>query len=306
MDLRQIKCLVALCEEQSVSRAARRLHVVQPAVSMQIRRLETDFGVSLFERTAHGVEPNAIARRLYPICKKVLDDVEAASELLRRSTGRVVGNLAMGVPPSLAQGLLAKVLIDYHERFPDVRLRVHEGYTASLVDWLNQGHIDFAILSSIESDRRLKLQPLAAEELVIVTSRGEAAGKRQLPAAALSRFRLVLPSAHNLTRIIIEGELQRVGLTLEPAMEVDSLATVFNLVRNRGWASILPASALPPLDRSPYRSIRLIEPVITRTLVVALMPQREPPLAAQILIGLIEEALKANAPGAAEAQHQAG
>ena len=73
MDLRQVRCFVALYEEGSITKAAKRLHIVQPAVSMQIRKLETYNGIVLFDRTANGAKPNAAAHRLYPLCIAALE-----------------------------------------------------------------------------------------------------------------------------------------------------------------------------------------------------------------------------------------
>src|SRR5688500_532234 len=169
MDLRQMQYLVALVEEESITRAARRLHVVQPAVSMQIRRLEADYGVTLFERTPQGVYPNAIARQVYPLCIAILNQTDALRRVLREASGRLVGRLAVGIPPSVAQGVLARALLRFREQSPDVQLVVQEGYSASLVDWLVNGDLDFAVLSMIDGEKRLRYQPLATEELMVVT-----------------------------------------------------------------------------------------------------------------------------------------
>ena len=107
MDLRQIQYFVALYEEKSITKAARRLHVVQPAVSMQIRRIEADYGVTLFERTTSGVYPNQAANTVYPMCLEVLANVEKLRRTLRHGSGKIDGTINVGVPPSIAHGILA-------------------------------------------------------------------------------------------------------------------------------------------------------------------------------------------------------
>src|SRR5688572_29288658 len=108
MDLRHVRYFVALYEEQSVTKAAARLNVVQPAVSTQVRHLEAEFGVILFERTPTGVFPTAVARSLYPICLEIQQSLADAQQLLQNAKGMITGTLTMGVPPSLAQGLLSE------------------------------------------------------------------------------------------------------------------------------------------------------------------------------------------------------
>jgi DNA-binding transcriptional LysR family regulator len=297
MDLRQIQYFVALYEEQSITKAARRLHVVQPAVSMQIRRLEIDYNVSLFERTPHGVYPNEVARRLYPLCIDILGRVEGVRQALKDSSGLLSGTLAVGIPPSIAHGVLADVLRQFHERNPDVKLAVHEGYSANLVDWLIQGDLDFAILSELEEEKRLRYRRLVTEELKIVIGTDTPFEGGTATGADLNAWQLILPSSQNLTRILIETEFERVGLELSPAMELDSLATVFAMLRQPGWATILPASALlSHAGESGMRCLSLVQPTIQRTLVAA-FPALKPPMpAAEAFIDMLEDTLASARP----------
>lgn len=304
MDLRQVQYFIALYEEESVTKAARRLHVVQPAVSMQIRRLEADYGVALFDRTPQGVRPNAVARRLYPQCLDILEKVDLVRNRLRESAGRLAGKLTVGVPPSIAEGILPDVLVEFQKQNPEIQLIVREGYTANLVDWLVQGDLDFAVLTVLEDERRLRYQDLATEELHLVTSLETPIGASQIKGSDLVSLKLVLPSSRNLIRILIETEFERAGLPLSPAMEVDSLSAVFGIIRRAGWASILPASALGSGERQRrFQSLRLIDPIIRRLLVVAFQPQREASPAAQLLIGNLESALKGRIGAPEEAAH---
>jgi LysR family nitrogen assimilation transcriptional regulator len=292
MDLRQMQCFVSLFEEQSITKAARRLNVVQPAVSMQIKRLEEEYGVKLFERTSQGVYATAPAKKLYPLCIAALDRLSAGRKLLREAAGRVAGTLSIGVPPSLAHGMLSLELLSFQERNPDVQLQVREGYSADLVGWLMEGHIDFAIVSVREGDARLRYRAHVSEELVVVTGSDPPFNTATVRGRDLADLKLVLPSSQNLIRHLIETEFHRVGLSLMPAMEVDSLAIVLRLLMHTGWASILPVSAtLHDAGPQTLKSFRLVEPSIRRTLAIALDPKREASPAAELLIGQLEAAL---------------
>lgn len=292
MDLRQIQYFVALYEERSITKTARRLHVVQPAVSMQIRRIEVEYGVTLFERTPAGVIPNDAAQSIYPACRDILAKVEQVRHLLRDRSGTLSGSLAVGVPPSIAHGLLADVLLDFRSRHPAVQLSVYEGYSVHLVDWLLQGDLDFAILSEFDDDRRFRCQPLATEALRVVTSAETAVPGDRMTGKDLVRLKLIVPSAKNLIRLLIDSEFERQGLSLEPAMEVDSLSTVFAAVRQAGWASILPASAFRESDlASGLRSLELTEPAIRRTLVAAFPALKPVSAAAQEFMTSLKAAM---------------
>lgn len=293
MDLRQIQYFIALFEENSITKAAKRLHVVQPAVSMQIRRLETDYGVTLFERTPHGVYPNAYARALYPLCRETLLNAERVRAMLRESSGQLVGEVVVGVPPSLALGSLARILVSFNEQNPGLQLRVREGYSANLLDWLIQGDLDFAVVNFVDGERRLQYRNFAAEELVVVVGRETEWPGDTIRGAEVSDFKLVMPSPRNSLRMMVETNFSQAGLDLDVAMEIDSLTAVCNVVQHAGWASILPFSAVPTgTNLSPPRILRLIDPSITRSLTIAYQPQREPSAAAQLLIDHITTSLR--------------
>ncbi|WP_137391956.1 LysR family transcriptional regulator [Rhodoligotrophos defluvii] len=292
MDLRQIQYFVALYEEKSITKSARRLHVVQPAVSMQIRRIEVDYGVTLFERTSAGVFPNDTAAAIYPTCIEILAQVEKVRQTLRQGSGKLSGRLSVGVPPSIAHGILAPLLLEFRAKHPGVHLAVHEGYSAHLVDWLLQGDLDFAILSEYEEDKRLRRQPIATEELRVVGSTEAAFPGDMITGKQLLDFKLVVPSSKNLIRILLEAEFDRVGLDFVPAMEVDSLATVFATIRDPEWATILPASAIGATHTaSGLRSLKLVEPTIRRTLVATFQAHKSSHPATPYFIAALKEAI---------------
>jgi LysR family transcriptional regulator, nitrogen assimilation regulatory protein len=292
MDVRQIRYFIALYEERSITRAAKRLHVVQPAVSMQIRKLEVDYGLTLFERTTHGVIPNALAQQLYPLCQKVLGDLGVASSFLKEAKGKITGSVSVGVPPSLAHSCVADVVAEFCVQYPDVRLIVHEGYTGHLLEWLTDGLLDLAVVHGVDSERRLQVTPLMTERLVVAMSAETAAGRRAITGAELMGLRMALPSGENLTRLLMDGAFLTEGLTLEPAVQLDSLAAVLNLIRRAGWATILPGTAVSQRQAgADIVRLALTNPMISRSLVVATRPGTEISVAAKLFVGQLEIAL---------------
>jgi DNA-binding transcriptional LysR family regulator len=292
MDVRQIRYFIALYEERSITRAAKRLHVVQPAVSMQIRKLEVDYGLTLFERTTHGVIPNALAQQLYPLCQKVLGDLGVASSFLKEAKGKITGSVSVGVPPSLAHSCLADVVAEFCVQYPDVRLIVHEGYTGHLLEWLTDGLLDLAVVHGVDSERRLQVTPLMTERLVVAMSAETAAGRRAITGAELMGLRMALPSGENLTRLLMDGAFLTEGLTLEPTVQLDSLAAVLNLIRRPGWATILPGTAASQRQvGAEIVRLALTNPMISRSLVVATRPGTEISVAAKLFVGQLEIAL---------------
>lgn len=293
MDLRQIRNFVALCEEKSITKAARRLHVVQPAVSMQIKRIEIEHGVSLFERTSSGVYPNSTAQAIYPYCLEILSAVEKVGQMLRDSSGTLSGTLVFGVPPSIAHGILADLLFEFQTLHPSVRLSANEGYSAHLIDWLLQGDLDFAILSERENDPRLHCEPIVTEELLVLCHVDTPIVNNRILGKELAQLKLVIPSAKNLIRILIDTAFEQQNIRLEPKMEMDSLAAVVAAVRHPGWASILPACAILQDNlANDLRSVVLEEPNIHRTLFVAYPTLKPLPPAARQFTSLLKSSIE--------------
>ena len=98
LHLRQIQYFVCLHEERSVTRAARQLNVVQPALSMQINRLEKRLGLTLFDRTAHGMIPTAAGEAMYRLYVPILLDLKNANQRVMELSGKVLGKIAVGIP----------------------------------------------------------------------------------------------------------------------------------------------------------------------------------------------------------------
>ncbi len=292
-DLRQIRYFIALFEEESITRAAERLHVVQPAVSMQIRKFEAEYGLVLFDRTNQGVFPNDLARELYPICRRVMNEVEAAHHFLMSAKGRVFGGVAVGVPPSLSLGLTARIVTRYCEQFPEVKLRIIEGYSSNILDWLETGQIDVGILTDEYVETKFSSRPLVEEELVAVVPKSDKKIAGDLiTGEQFAALDLVLPSAPNLLRRLIDRAFSDAGVSLIPRLEIDSLATVLELLRSGHYATMLPVnSMIGILERFDLRAVRVHRPITKRRLIAAHSSEKFLSRATQIFIEMLREEL---------------
>ena len=290
MDLRQIEYFVALYDERNITKAARRLNVVQPALSMQISRLERTFKTKLFERTSRGVVPTDTARTFYGFCQKVLGDVDEAQRYLRDASGKVTGELTVGLMPSVANSVLPTVLAEYKTNYPDVTLRIVEAYSGSLIDQLFSGKLDLAVVNNSSDLGRAAIAPLFRDYLVLVSRYKQA---KRIPAeiqsSRLHEFKLVLPSQRQGMRLLVDSMLASKGITLKPAIELDSLGPTLELVRGSDWATILPVIAVKrAVDLNLLRSQRIVEPEIPRDVIVASPTTRPPSLAAELFLKILK------------------
>lgn len=289
MDLRQIQYFMCLYEEESVTRAARRLNIVQPALSMQIAKIESEFGRKLFERTAQGMQPTAEARTMYQLLTPVLRDLKNAQQQISNMNGEIAGRVSIGMVTSVSQSVLVDTLAEFTARYPAVETTVNEGYSADLVDWLTSGSLDVAIVNRPQKSGGIILEPIIEEEFVLVSGREKGP---KLPAVVrldrLAGYNLVLPSKRNGLRTIIDRQVEYLGDQFVPKLEVDALPTITDLVAKSEWLSILPRILVyRQLKERVLRAHRLKSPRIVRNLVWAHHPRRPMTPAARKLTELI-------------------
>jgi DNA-binding transcriptional LysR family regulator len=228
------------------------------------------------------------------MCLHILDEVHGAERYLRESSGKVTGEVTIGLMPSVAASVLAPVLLQYSDRYPDVRLRVLEAYSGSLMEWLMTGTLDFAIVNKEARLSGVASMPLFNDSLVLVTGRQML---RRLngafPAKRLPELKLVLPSTRQGMRRLLDALLREADIAVEPQIELDSLGATLDLVRQSDWATILPIAAVQrAVAAKSVRALSIVEPQILREVVVIYNAQRPPNIAGKLIIELLQKHLE--------------
>jgi DNA-binding transcriptional LysR family regulator len=168
IELRHLRYFVAVAEELHFSRAAHRLHVAQPPLSQQIRKLERMIGYELFARTSRSVSLTAAGEALFETARRTLRNVQRAIDETR-SVGRgEVGSLHIGFVGSGMLTALPNILRTYREAYPRVRLRLHESFTARVVEGLENGTLDAGILRDGDTAEGLHVKTIFSEPFVAV------------------------------------------------------------------------------------------------------------------------------------------
>jgi LysR family transcriptional regulator, nitrogen assimilation regulatory protein len=294
LDLRQIQYFVCLYEGGSFTRAAQRLNVVQPALSMQMGRLEKRLGVDLFERTSRGVTPTRAGEQLYRLYQPILLDLRNADQLAMELSGKVSGKIAVGIIPSITNSVLADVLSRFGTAYPEVEIRIDEAYSGTLIDWVVSGDLDIAVVNGARRKEGISSHPLVAEELLLVERRNSGKGaSKPIPFRDLRRLDLVLPSRRHGIRTIVNEAAEQQGLEIVPKIEVDALSPTLKLIAEGELMTILPAivARRAAIDL-PLQTRRIIEPRLTRELVYAYRAKRPLSLAVMSFIDLLSEVLR--------------
>ena len=170
MELRQLRYLVALADEQHFTRAAAREHIAQPALSQQIRRLEQEVGLALVERTTRKVTVTDAGKTLVARARRILSEIDAANAEMQALAGVRAGHVSVGTMHTMGPVDVSHALAVFHERHPAVELTVREQSSEELAEMLRDDVLDLAFLSVTEriETQGLVLRQLVSEELVAV------------------------------------------------------------------------------------------------------------------------------------------
>lgn len=271
--LRQLEYFVAVAEEGTFVAAAERVHVSQPALSAQIAELEQRLGLTLFERGRHGatVTPEAVA--LVVAARRVLDEADQLARLASDRHGDLVGELRLGVIPTIAPYLLPVVVAEIRRRYPDAALVLRERRTAELVAELREGVVDLALLAAPvpELDATLDAVELARDPFVLALPEGHPfAGSGRLPRSAMAGLPMLLLEDGHCLRAHAEQACAIVGASPLGSIHATSLASLCQMVAAGMGATLLPVSAIavearpgtglttrPLREPAPYRTIVL-------------------------------------------------
>lgn len=241
-------CFLAIAREGHLTRAARRLHLTQPAVSAQLRGLEEQLGVSLFHRTPKGMvltEAGEVYRTHVARAATWISDGRAAlDDLANLQTGA----LSIGAGATATTYLLPPLLRAYNVAHPGIRIHVREQGSAAVADAVRDGTLDLGIVTLPVADTRgLTLTPWQEDELrLIVPPTHPLADQRTFQWKALQHQPLVLFEAGAAVRRLIDRELTAHGVLAQPVMELRSIESIKQMVAQGIGAAFVSEHALRP------------------------------------------------------------
>ncbi|RIH89491.1 Hydrogen peroxide-inducible gene activator [Meiothermus luteus] len=261
MTLEQLRYLVALAEEGSFTRAAERVYLTQPALSVQVRRLEEELGVRLFDRAKRPLEPTEVGRAVVAQARRVLEEVEKIRALAEGQAALFEGPFRLGVIPTLAPYLLPRLLPRLAERWPGLELSVREELTPGILQALLEGRLDGGLIGTPERLPGLEFTPLFEEGFVAYVAPGHPlyAQPALHPLEIPLEDTWVLSEGHCFREQILA--VCRPGL---PRRRVEfqsgDLETLVHLVEEVGGLTLLPEVALWTLGEARWTRLRPLAP----------------------------------------------
>lgn len=281
------RLFVQVAEAGSVSGAALALDVPQSVVSRSIAQLEKESGAPLFRRTGRGVVLTEFGQQVHPRIVALLRDSEQLADDMRTRSGMPMGDVRFGMLPSIVPILAGPLFTAVRKQWPHVRLHLAEGASAQLEEWLLQGRLDMATLLR-EEDTALAGEPvLVRMPLVLVAPANDPlARRRTIGFDEVARLPLVLPSAPHPLRARLDVLARERDIALVQALEADSIRLQHEMVASGGGFAIT-AGAVAPHHARKLATVRIVRPVLTRSIVLGTTAHRPHTLATKSVAGLI-------------------
>ncbi|MBN9102707.1 MAG: LysR family transcriptional regulator [Pseudonocardia sp.] len=284
MDMRQIQSFSAIVREGSFSRAARKLHIGQPALSKQIQALERELGVELLLRLPDGVRPTVAGTRLYEMAQTLLtyfDDIRSA---VREAAASLVGTLKLGLSPSLVSALAGYLQARFAEEHPQARVEIVEALPMFLEEWVEEGRLDLGIFThqSEHMNPHLSVTEVGSDEMLLVGKQGTLSGiGDHVTPGVLQSVRLVLtPGFRDLLLASVEpGQVPG-----DIGSRTDSIHLVRDIVARGEYCSVLPYTFVRDDLDAGILTAMAFAPALERQLVAVTRAGRQPAPAVRVVI----------------------
>jgi DNA-binding transcriptional LysR family regulator len=291
MDVSQLRTLIHVAELGSLSRAADRLGIAQPALSRQVKLLEEELGARLFDRHGRGMVPTEAGLRVLDHAARIMAELDAIRGAANPDGASLRGIVTIGTTPTVATLLPVPLALRVRERHPQLGLRFASAFSGHLIDWVQRGEVDLAVSYDPQPLRSLRIEKLMVEELVLVGPPDWGlALDAPVPFRRLGERPLVLPSAGHGLRRVIDDCARTAGIALEAGIEANSFETMIDLVRGGFGATVLPLGPVRrEIEAGRLGAAPLVAPTPTRTLVVAQAADRPTTPAARFVAATLVE-----------------
>ncbi|MDH2272500.1 MULTISPECIES: LysR family transcriptional regulator [Moraxella] len=246
MNTTNLATFVAVMQTGSISGAAEKLYITQPAVSKRIKNLEDEFGTVLFDTVGRSIIPTASAHELLPFVRRWLDDYEACKASLQHAKEVASGRLVIGTSHHIGLHHLAPVLRRFIQTYPAVQLEVRFVDSEEAHKAVLEGEISLAFLTLPPTfDRRLNYHTLWSDPLYFVTGTlSSLAQKSKVSLLQLAHYPAILPAANTFTSQITLAEFAKHNLRPYATMSTNPLESIRMLVSvGLGW-SVLPETLI--------------------------------------------------------------
>lgn len=281
-DLHKWRTFLAIAELGSLTRAALFLDSNQSLLSRQLNALKRDCGARLFNRTGRGVTLSDVGQRIFPHVKNLLSDAEQLEVEIRGEAREPAGRVTLGSLPSISGPIVGRLFQQIRARHPGIHLKILEGSSGQVEEWLADARVDIAILYRYGHAVPEHEQALASvDSFLIGPARDKLTAAPEVPFAALHDLPFILPSAPNGLRTTLDALARQEHLNLAPVIEADSLPLMRSLVAQERLYTVLPIHAVwPEVQDGTLQAARITHPPLQRIVSMAFAKTKGPGRAA--------------------------
>ena len=277
-DLQRWRAFLVVAELGSLTRAAIRLDTNQSMLSRMVNALERDCNCRLFKRTGRGVELSEAGVHLLPHVKALLHDAEALEQQVHLGARAPMGQVTIGLLPSLAPSIIPALFTRVRAGLPKVHLRILEGSSGQIDEWLVDARLDIAILyryapSTQEIGRELSL----VESYLIGAAGDRLTNTAEVDFHALDGLPFILPGSPNGLRNSLDAVARAERISVVPVIEADSLPIMKSIVEAEGLYTVLPLHAVRhEIAEGRLQAARIVNPHLQRRISMATAKTKAP------------------------------
>ncbi len=298
MDFRRLRYFVETARRRSMTKAAAALHIVQPALTAQIKLLEEELGTTLLHRTPRGVSLTEDGEIVFREAVAILRSVQDLQSRFQQQT-QASRPVRVGIPNGITRAFVADLITSAQEHW-QLKLEIIEGMSGHLLEWLKGGRLDVSVLFAIQPLRQLDTRPLVTDSIDLVGPPGALDDTPTIETSRLSEFPLILPSSRHGLHRVIEHQARRAKVTLNQQATLDSIVEIKHLVsRGAGYTLLAPMAYTVELEQGLLSAARLIRPSFQRELVTAVRRSTDPASEIALVRDLIHDVCLPIPPGAA-------
>jgi len=260
MNIRDLKYFIAVAETKHFGKAAERCFVSQPTLSMQLKKLEEELSIQLFERTSKQVLITSDGEKLLEKARAVLRDVDQLKQVAQNLQDPYAGTLRVGIIPTMGPYLLPRLMPLLADRFPSLKIILCEDKTDVIVKKCQQGELDAIILALPVDDDGLVTQELFSEPFFVALPKSNPlAQKKQVKLSDLENENLLLLADGHCLRDQALEACRLTGATTETGFQATSLETIRHMVAANAGITLLPKMAVDSVPEQPEVVIRPFE-----------------------------------------------
>ncbi len=294
-DLNKWRVFLAIGELGSLTRAAIFLDSNQSLLSRQVNALERECGARLFNRTGRGVELSDIGQRLFPQVKDLLANAQMLEAEIRSNVHEPMGRVTLGLLPSIGATMIPRLFKEVRSRYPGVSLKVLEGSSGQVEEWLADARVDIAIFYRYGATLPEQERALAVVDSCLIGHKGDTLTARgDVAFKALDGLSFILPSAPNGLRTALDAVARQQHVSLGTVIEADSLPLMKSLVAEQGLYTVLPVHAVwSEVQAAHLQAARIVDPPIQRTVAMVFArtkgPSRAITVVSQHIVSVVDE-----------------